>query len=299
VSGVPVIQTFGLSKRYGRVQALSDLDLTVLPGDIFGFLGPNGAGKTTTIRVLLDLIRPTRGRAEVLGLDSRGDSLAIRRRVGYLAGEVALYTQMTGHALLSLVDDLRGGGLLTRGHQLAERLELDLSPRIGSYSSGMKQKLAFVAAAMPRPELLILDEPTKGLDPLVQLEVYAILNEERERGCTVFFSSHILPEVERVCNRVGIVREGRLVAVEDVESIRHKRVRVLTVTFSRPVPAEALVMEGVEIRSVDGNQAELGVHGHVPDLLRRLAELPVEDFVFPEATLEETFMRFYGEEART
>jgi ABC-2 type transport system ATP-binding protein len=205
---------------------------------------------------------------------------------------------MTGHALLSLVDDLRGGGLLAHGYALAERLELDLSPRIGSYSSGMKQKLAFVAAVMPRPELLILDEPTKGLDPLVQLEVYAILNEERERGCTTFLSSHILPEVERVCNRVGIVREGKLVAVEDVESVRRKRVRVLTLRFSRPVAAEALAMEGVEIRSLDGNQAELAVHGRVPDLLRRLAELPVEDFAFPEATLEETFMRFYSEEAR-
>ncbi|GAF80638.1 unnamed protein product, partial [marine sediment metagenome] len=165
------------------------------------------------------------------------------------------------------------------------------------YSSGMKQKLAFIAALMPRAELLILDEPTKGLDPLVQLEVYAILKEEHERGCTVFFSSHILPEVERVCNRVGIVREGRLVAVEDVESIRHKRVRMLTVTFSRPVPAAALRMEGVELRSLDDNRAHLAVHGHIPDLLRRLAELPVEDFVFPEAALEDTFMRFYSEES--
>ncbi|MGB6837668.1 MAG: ABC transporter ATP-binding protein [Dehalococcoidia bacterium] len=297
MTSIPVIQTFGLSKHYGSIQALDDLNLTVHSGDIFGFLGPNGAGKTTTIRLLLDLIHPTRGRAEALGLDTRRDSLAIRRRTGYLAGDVALYQQMTGRGLLSLLDDLRGGGLLPRGYELAERLDLDLSPRISSYSSGMKQKLAFIAALMPRAELLILDEPTKGLDPLVQLEVYAILKEEHERGCTVFFSSHILPEVERVCNRVGIVREGRLVAVEDVESIRHKRVRLLTVTFSRPVPAAALRMEGVELRSLDGNRAHLAVHGHVPDLLRRLAELPVEDFVFPEAALEDTFMRFYSEES--
>ena len=293
----PVIQTFSLSKQYGRIQALDDLNLTVHSGDVFGFLGPNGAGKTTTIRLLLDLIRPTRGQAEVLGLDSRRDSLAIRRRTGYLAGDVALYQQMTGRGLLSLLDDMRGGGLLPRGYELAARLELDLSPHISSYSSGMKQKLAFIAALMPRAELLILDEPTKGLDPLVQLEVYAILKEEQQRGCTVFFSSHILPEVERLCNRVGIVREGRLVAVEDVESILHKRVRLLTVTFSRPVPAAALRMEGVELRSLDGNRAELAVHGHVPDLLQRLAELPVDDFVFPEATLEDTFMRLYSEDS--
>jgi ABC-2 type transport system ATP-binding protein len=161
----------------------------------------------------------------------------------------------------------------------------------------MKQKLALIAALSPAPELLILDEPTKGLDPLVQLEVYAILAEERARGCTVFFSSHILPEVERVCNRVGIVREGHLVAAEDVDSIRHRRVRRLTVTFVGPVAADALRMEGVEIVSMDGDRAELAVHGHVPDLLQRLAALPVEDFVFPEATLEDTFMKFYGGEA--
>ncbi len=293
----PVIETFGLSKRYGPVQALNDLHLAVRSGDIFGFLGPNGAGKTTTIRILLDLIRPTRGHACVLGLDTRSQSLEVRRRVGYMAGEVALYEQMTGGELLSLLSDLRGGGHLVRARQLAERLDLDLGRRIGHYSSGMKQKLALIAALSPVPELLILDEPTKGLDPLVQLEVYAILSEERARGCTVFFSSHILPEVERVCNRVGIVREGRVVAVEDIDSIRHKRVRRLTVTFARPVAADALRLEGVEIMSADGDRAELAVHGHVPDLLQRLAALPVVDFVFPEATLEDTFMRFYGGEA--
>jgi ABC-2 type transport system ATP-binding protein len=293
----PVIQTFGLSKRYGPVRALNGLNLVVRPGDIFGFLGPNGAGKTTTIRLLLDLIRPTRGYARVLGLDTRSQSLEMRRRVGYMAGEVALYEQMTGGELLSLLSDLRGGGHMPRAHQLAERLDLDLRRRIGDYSSGMKQKLALIAALSPAPELLILDEPTKGLDPLVQLEVYAILAEERARGCTVFFSSHILPEVERVCNRVGIVREGRLVAAEDVDSIRHRRVRRLTVTFAGPVAADALRMEGVEIVSMDGDRAELAVHGHVPDLLQRLAALPVEDFVFPEATLEDTFMKFYGGEA--
>ncbi|GAF92957.1 unnamed protein product, partial [marine sediment metagenome] len=192
----PVIETSGLSKRYGPVQALNDLNLAVRPGDIFGFLGPNGAGKTTTIRLLLDLIRPTRGHARVLGLDTRSQSLEMRRRVGYMAGEVALYEQMTGGELLSLLSDLRGGGHLPRARKLAGRLDLDLKRRIGDYSSGMKQKLALIAALSPAAELLILDEPTKGLDPLVQLEVYAILAEERARGCTVFFSSHILPEVE-------------------------------------------------------------------------------------------------------
>ena len=178
----------------------------------------------------------------------------------------------------------------------ADRLDLDLGRRISEYSSGMKQKLAVIAALMHQPRLLILDEPTKGLDPLVQQEVYAVLREERERGCTVFFSSHRLPEVERVCSRVGILREGRLVATEDMEAIRHKKVRILTLTFSRPVPRDALRMEGVEIRSADGSQAELAVYGRVPDILRRLADLPVEDFVFPEANLEDTFLKFYDKE---
>jgi ABC-2 type transport system ATP-binding protein len=289
------IETFGLTKYYGPVLALDRLDLRVEQGEVFGFLGPNGAGKTTTIRLLLDLIHPTDGHATVLGYDPQVDSLQVRERVGYLPGEVAFYGAMTGHSLLRLLDDLRGGGHLPQGRTLADRLDLDLRRRISEYSSGMKQKLAIIAALMHQPELLILDEPTKGLDPLVQQEVYAVLLEERERGCTVFFSSHILPEVEKVCNRLGIVREGRLVATEDVEAIRHKRVRVLTLSFSQPVSRDALAMEGVEIRAANGNQAELAVHGHVGDVLRRLAELPVEDFVFPEANLEDTFLKFYDE----
>jgi ABC-2 type transport system ATP-binding protein len=291
----PAILTFGLTKSYGPVLALDGLQLTVEQGDIFGFLGPNGAGKTTTIRLLLDFIRPSSGRAEILGHDTQRESLAVRRRVGYLAGDVSLYESMTGEGLLGLLDDLRGGGCLQRARQLADRLDLALHRKIGEHSSGMRQKLALVAALMPQPELLVLDEPTKGLDPLVQQELYTILREEQKRGCTVFLSSHNLPEVEKVCNRVGIVRAGKLAAVEDVDTIRHKKVRILTLTFSQPVAREALVMEGVDIRSLDGNRAELAVLGHVPEILRRLVELPIEDLEFPEATLEDTFMKFYDE----
>jgi ABC-2 type transport system ATP-binding protein len=289
------IRTYGLSKRYGQVTALDGLDLTVQQGEIFGYLGPNGAGKTTTIRLLLDFIRPTRGRAEVLGHDAQRESLSVRRRIGYLAGDVALYASMTGESLLELLDRLRGASNLSHGRELADRLEIDLRRNVGDYSSGMRQKLGLVAALMPQAELLILDEPTKGLDPLVQQEVYAILREQQAQGRTVFLSSHNLPEVERICNRVAILREGKLVAVEEVETIRHKKVRVLEVTFSQPVGRERLLIEGTQLRSIDGNRAELEVSGHVREVLRRLAELPVDDLVFPEATLEETFMKFYGE----
>ncbi|MDI6857687.1 MAG: ABC transporter ATP-binding protein [Dehalococcoidia bacterium] len=292
---IPAIRTYGLSKRYGQVLALDNLDLTVERGEIFGYLGPNGAGKTTTIRLLLDFIRPTQGRAEVLGHDVRADSLAVRRRTGYLQGDVALYDAMTGEHLLELLNRLRGASNLAHGRALAERLDIDLKRKIGAYSSGMRQKLALVAALMPQPELLILDEPTKGLDPLVQQEVYKILREEQAQGRTIFLSSHNLPEVERVCNRVAILRRGKLMAVEEVEAIQHKKVRTLEVTFERPVPREALLIAGTELRSMNGNRAEFQVSGHVREVLRALTELPVEDIVFPEATLEETFMQFYSE----
>jgi ABC-2 type transport system ATP-binding protein len=289
------IQTFGLTKSYGPVLALDSLSLTVEQGEIFGFLGPNGAGKTTTIRLLLDFIRPSNGRAEVLGHDTQTESLAVRRRVGYVPGDVSLYDSMTGEALLDLLNHLRDGHSLEEGRRLADRLDLNLQRKIGGYSSGMRQKLALVAALMSQPELLILDEPTKGLDPLVQQELYTILREQQKQRCTVFLSSHNLPEVEKVCSRVGIVRKGKLVAIEEVEAIKHKKVRMLDITFSRPVTREALTMEGVEIRRLDGNHAQLAVLGHVPNILRRLVALPIEDLEFPEATLEDTFMQYYGE----
>jgi len=290
------IQTFGLTKYYGTHRGIEDLDLTVRAGEIFGFLGPNGAGKTTTIRLLLDLLRPTNGRVEVLGLDVRTRSLEVRQRIGYIAGEVAFFESMKGTELLHLLASLHRDG--SRTDEVARRLELedDLNRPIRTYSRGMKQKLAIVQALAHDPDLLILDEPTVGLDPLMQQQFYNLMEEEKERGKTVFLSSHRLNEVERICDRIGIVRDGLLVDVEDVAELKRKKVRKLELVLTRDVRPEDLSIDGVDVVRIRGRSAELAVKGDLRKLLAHLATLPVEDFVFPEATLEETFMGYYAGE---
>ncbi len=291
-----IIKTYGLTKYYGKVRGIEDLDLTVEEGEIFGFLGPNGAGKTTTIRLLLDLLRPTRGHAEIFGLDTRRYSWQIRQRLGNVPGEDYLYEDMTGDALLDLLGSLHRGDHGQRRQELAERLEIDLARKIKGYSTGMKQKVTLIQALMNDPELLILDEPTSGLDPIMQQEVYDILLEEKARGKTIFLSSHILPEVERVCDRVGIVREGHLVDVEALPDLKRKKVRKMEVIFKEEIAPEMLTIDEVEVVSKEGRRVNLTVHGNVDKLIKRLAELDAEDVVFPEATLEDTFMTFYSHE---
>jgi ABC-2 type transport system ATP-binding protein len=291
------IETEGLTKYYGSVRGIEDVALKVRPGEVFGFLGPNGAGKTTTIRLLLNLLHPTRGSARVLGMDVQRQSLEVRRRCGVVSGEPAFYDSLSGTAHVELVQSFHGDARARRIGELAERLDLDLSRPVRSYSHGMRQKLAIVQAMAHDPELLILDEPTAGLDPLVQHEFYRMLDEERGRGKAVFLSSHILSEVERVCDGVGIVREGRLVAVLDVADLKLHRVRRMEVFLGREAVAGDFQVEGVEVVRCEGNRADLLVSGHVGELVRCLAALPVEDVVFPEATLEDTFMQFYSDES--
>jgi len=292
-----VIQTYGLTKYYGKVRGVENLDLEVKPGEIFGFLGPNGAGKTTTIRLLLDLIRPTQGRAEIFGLDVRTHSLEIRQRLGNLPGDVSLYENLSGEEFLALIEKLHHNRSAKRKDELAEGLDIDLSRKIRTYSKGMKQKVAIIQALMNDPELLMLDEPTSGLDPLVQREFYNLLKEEKERGKTVFLSSHILPEVERVCDRVGILRDGLLVGVENIDALKTKRVRKLELTLREEVPEERLKIPGTKLLYYRNQHVELEVYVHIGELMPKLAELPLDDIVFPETTLEDTFMKFYSEEA--
>jgi ABC-2 type transport system ATP-binding protein len=289
------IETAGLTKWYGHSRGVIDVDLVVETGQIFGFLGPNGAGKSTTIRLLLDLIRPTSGSARVFGLDVHRDRLAIDRRVSYVPGELSLYGDLTGGQLLTYFGNLQGSIDLAYREWLIERLELDPSKRIKSLSRGNKQKVGLVAAFMIRPELLILDEPTSGLDPFVQLEFEHLCEEARTEGRTVFISSHQLPEVEHLCDRVGIIREGKLLAVESIANLKERALRRLEIDFGGSVPPEAFAgVAGVRDIKVHDGRLDCTVMGSVDALVKAAAHFEVRNLRTIETSLEEIFMAYYG-----
>lgn len=294
--GEAVIATEKLTKYYGRSRGIVDVGVEVKAGEVFGFLGPNGAGKTTTIRVLLDFIRPSAGSAIVFGLDSRRDSVDIHRRTGYLPGELSLYDKMTGADLLRFFANLRGGVEWSYVEELAERLESDLTVPIRSHSRGNKQKIGLIQALMHRPELLILDEPTSGLDPLMQQEFYKIIEACREEGRTAFVSSHNLPEVERLCDRVGIIREGRLADVVEVASLKEQALRQLEVHFAAPPPPDAFagVPGLVDLLVVDG-VLHCKVRGSMDPLIKSIARFEVMNIISHETSLEDVFLTYYGE----
>jgi ABC-2 type transport system ATP-binding protein len=292
-----VILTEGLTKTYGKNRGIHNLDLDVRAGEVFGFLGPNGAGKTTTIRTLLDLLHPTSGRALLFGLDSHRDSVAIRARIGNLPGEFALDDRAKGEQLLTYFGRLRGNPDLSYAHELAERLDADLSRPMRHLSRGNKQKIGLIQAMFHRPDLVILDEPTSGLDPLVQEEFLKIVAETRESGRTVFLSSHQLGEVERACDRVGIIREGELAALETTSSLISKRFRRMRLTFAAPVEASAFAaLPGVRDVQVDGRHMSLVVGGALDGVLKLVAQYTVEDMEFERPSLEEIFLTYYSSE---
>ncbi len=292
----PAISASGLTKSYGRVRGIVDLDLEVAAGEVFGYLGPNGAGKTTTIRLLLDFIRPTRGSARVLGCRTHDESLVIRRRVGYLPGDLRLYDALSGSELITYLGSLRGGVPRLRADELAARLDCDLSREIRTLSSGNRQKLGLIQAFMSDPELLILDEPTNGLDPLVQQAFYELVREARDAGRTVFLSSHVLPEVERVCDRVGILREGRLVAVERIADLRARAVRKLEVEFCDPVPPDAFSeVPGIRDVAVEDRLLRCTVVGAMDPVMKAANRFEIRTVSSVEPSLEEVFLAFYGE----
>ena len=293
----PAIQIQQLFKNYGRVQALRGLDLEVRRGEIFGFLGPNGAGKTTTIRCLLDLIRPNGGVQRVLGLDPQKDALAVRARTGYLPGELHLDDAFTVEGALRYLNDLRdrkADWIYVR--QLAKRLGLELKIQVKNLSKGNKQKVGVVQALMHRPELLLLDEPTAGLDPLMQQEVLRLVAEARQAGATVFFSSHILSEVQEISDRVGIIRQGVLVEVAETRVLINRSLRRVFIRFKQPVPVEALTsLPGVSLLSQDdGVSLTLQVEGEMDGLVKALAAFPVFDFETERPSLEEIFLAYYS-----
>jgi ABC-2 type transport system ATP-binding protein len=291
-----VIRTERLTKTYGVHRGITELDLEVEPGEIFGFLGPNGAGKTTTMRVLLDLIRPTSGRAEVFGIETTADPVAIHRRVGYLPGEFDLYDRLTGADTITYFANLRGG--VDKGYvaELVERLDLDPSRRFKEYSKGNKQKVGLVVALQHRPDLLILDEPTSGLDPLVQQTFFEIVREARAEGRSVFLSSHIIDEVDRTCDRVAIIREGRLVQVDRIEAIRRLAFHHVELTFSVPVaPAIFEAIADVSDVSVNGSVVSMRVNGPIGAVIATAATHGLVDVVSREPNLEDVFLAQYGE----
>jgi len=290
------ITTQSLVKYYGKRRGLDGLDLAVRPGEIFGFLGPNGAGKTTTIRILLDLIRPTSGSAEVLGQHPRDGGAALRRRIGYLPGDFMVDDGQSSRELLTHLGHLRGGVPREHIEQLADRLQLDLGVRIRSLSKGNRQKVGVIQAFMHEPELLILDEPTSGLDPLLQQEFLQMAREARGAGQTVFMSSHVLSEVQQSADRVGIVRDGVMVAVESVDDLRRRAVRRVEIRFDDPVPEEVFAeLPGVTDVRLDGSVLSCRLAGRADPLVKAAARWGVESMVIEEPDLEELFFTYYAE----
>jgi ABC-2 type transport system ATP-binding protein len=293
-----VIRAEGLTKYYDGNRGIIDVDFSVEAGEVFGFLGPNGAGKTTTIRLLLDLIRPTGGTLSVFGLDSRRESVAIRRRLGYVPGDLRLYERMSGRELLRFFGHLRGLDETSRGEEVAERLDLDLDRQIKELSRGNRQKVGLVQAFLHDPDLLVLDEPTSGLDPLVQETFQELVRDAAERGGTVFLSSHVLSEVQQVADRVALVRDGRLLLVDTVENLRARSSTHVEVTFSEPPPSDAFTaMAGVRELERHGDVVRFALEGEIDPLVKALARFHVRALDVHEADLEDVFMALYRGES--
>jgi ABC-2 type transport system ATP-binding protein len=289
----PAIRTRGLSKDYSRGRGLFDLNLEVEEGEALGYLGPNGAGKTTTIRLLMGLIHPTAGSATIFGLDCQRQAVEVKRRVGYISGELPQFGGLRGSEIVVYLGGLRGGVDGKRVKSLAERFDLDLGRPFREYSHGNKQKLAIVLGFMHRPELLFLDEPTTGLDPLNQQEFYRLLKEVRADGATIFLSSHILSEVEHVCDRVGILRSGSLVRVAGLDELHHIRVHDVEIEFADQPPVARLQAIGLDHLQVDGPHVRFTLRGQFEPLMAAIAGARVIDFVSREPSLEEIFLAYY------
>jgi ABC-2 type transport system ATP-binding protein len=291
------ISTRALTKHYGSIRALTDLSLDVRQGEIFGFLGPNGAGKSTTIRTLLGYLHATSGQASVLGMDVASQSVEIRRLTGYLPGGIALYDSLSGEQVLDYLVDLQGREPHRRA-ELCERLELPasvLKRKVRDYSRGMRQKIGVVQALQHDPELAILDEPTEGLDPLMQQAFYRILDDLRREGRTVFFSSHVLSEVERLCDRVAIIRAGQLMAIHDVNELLARRRRRVTIRWRGAAP-DLSALPGLDDVEVDGNRVIGTLSGEVAGFVRAIASPNLDDLTIEPASLEEAFLEYYATE---
>ncbi len=292
-----IVETRELTKFYGATRGVENLNLVIQPGQVFGFLGPNGAGKSTTFRLLMDFIRPTSGTARVFGLDVRDNSLEIRTRTGFMPGDFALYPRMTGHQIIEFFSAMRRVDAASEARVLAERLDLDLGVTVRNYSTGNRQKLGLVQAFMHKPELLMLDEPTGGLDPIIQQEFYGMVAEAVRDGATVFLSSHVLPEVERIADQVAIIRDGALVRVDEVGAFKREATRVLSFTFAKPVDENEFTnLDGVSDVRTEGNRLVITSSGPIDPIVKAAARHEVIDLDANEGELEDVFLAFYEQE---
>lgn len=297
-SGDVAIDCHGLTKRYrgADVDALHDLNIQVRAGEVYGFLGPNGAGKSTTIRTLLNFIQPTSGSATILGQDMVKDSVEIKRSIGYMSGELSMYPKMTGAQFLEYMDELQPATSKAYRQELAKRFKADLKKPLGALSRGNRQKIGLVQAFMHQPAVLILDEPTSGLDPLMQEVFYELLEETKQRGAAVFSSSHILGEVQKMCDRVGIIREGKLIAERKIADMATEAAQTFDIVFKDEPPLTALKrIKGLQTASHHGNTVTIHFHGELSPLFAELAKYQILKLDSRTLDLEEVFLRFYKE----
>lgn len=291
-----VVETENLTKYYGKSRGIVDVNLQLREGEIFGFIGPNGAGKTTTIRLLLNFIFPTRGRARIFGMDCVEESREIKRQVGYLPGEAGYYGDMRVKDFLGYAESFYGRGCRQRTRDLVEALDLNPDARIEDLSLGNKKKVGIVQALLHSPRLLILDEPTSGLDPLIQKRFFDLLTEENRRGVTIFFSSHVLSEVQKFCHRVGIIKEGRLLRVDQIEALRGQEFKRVTVTLRDPAEELSVPLQGVRDFVRENGTYRFLFNGDVDALIKELARHGVANLYLEEPALEEVFMHYYEKE---
>ncbi len=290
-----IIQTTNLTKTYGKSRGITDVNIRVNKGDIFGFLGPNGAGKSTTIRTLLDFIRPSGGSATIFGLDCHKETVQIKKRIGYIPGDFGLFGNMTGWKYLEYFGKVRGGYDEESAKSYASRLDIKLDRKMKEYSRGMRQKVAIIQAFMNNPDLIVMDEPTSGLDPLVQQNFMDMLREEAGHGTTIFMSSHVLSEVEKVCNRVAIIKEGRIQTEEKIEDLQKKSGSVLQVKFADDVNPEVFRLPGVANPVRQNGHIRMTVTGNMESVLAEVSKHKVADINIHPMTLEEIFMHYYEE----
>jgi len=291
-----VININELTKDYGNGKGIFNVNIEVQEGEVFGFLGPNGAGKTTTIRNLLGFIRPDSGNCSILEMDCFNNADKIQGHLGYLAGEIAFLDDLKGRQLIDFIAAMKGVKDKTRIEELIEMFELDPRGKVKKMSKGMKQKIAIITAFMTNPEVIILDEPTSGLDPLMQNRFIDLVLEEKKKGRTIFMSSHIFEEIERTCDRTAIIRDGKIVAIENMESLAKKKSKVFAVTLGSEQVIEQFKKESFDITGIEGLQVSIKVKENLNEFLHKLTKYEIKDLDIKKQSLEEIFMHFYGKD---